>query len=294
MKYSVIIPIFNRLPLLKRALDSVFAQTLSAKQVIVVDDGSTDGSAGWVQKHYPQVEIVRQNNAGVSAARNAGFEKVSTDWIALLDSDDEWLPEKMQRQSDEIASSHLKVCHTEEIWIRNGVRVNAKKKHQKRRGDIFSDCLQLCAMSPSAIVLHRSIWESYGGFDESFVVCEDYDLWLRICANHKVALVEEPMIRKYGGHEDQLSRQYFGMDQYRIMAMQKLLGIDLPDNIKLPDNKVSQLRQVLGKKLSLLFKGALKHQNAELISFCEERDFLFEMDFKTINMNPRQNVSESF
>ncbi len=262
MDYSVIIPSFNRLALLKRALKSVYAQTLNAKEVIVVDDGSTDGTANYIRQHYPEVILVEQKNKGVSAARNAGFVVSTGKWIALLDSDDEWLPEKMRQQSEAIKTSGLNVCHTEEIWIRNGVRVNAKNKHQKKRGDIFFDCLKLCAMSPSAIVLHRSIWEEFGGFDESFVVCEDYDLWLRICSTYEVALIDEPQVRKYGGHDDQLSRQYFGMDKYRVLAMRKLLGAELPLM------KKQALIATMQEKLTILETGAKKHDNIELLEFC--------------------------
>ena len=262
MDYSVIIPSFNRLALLKRALDSVYAQTLQAKEIIVVDDGSTDETASYIMQNYPEIILVEQENKGVSAARNAGFNLSSGLWLALLDSDDEWLPEKMQQQFEELKASGLKVCHTEEIWIRNGVRVNAKNKHRKKRGDIFFDCLKLCAMSPSAIVMHRSIWEEFGGFDESFIVCEDYDLWLRICSRYEVALVEEAQVRKYGGHEDQLSRQYFGMDRYRVLAMQKLL------NVEMPLVKKQALITMMKEKLTILEIGAKKHQNTELLKFC--------------------------
>ena len=276
MKYSVIIPTFNRIKTLERAIESVLCQTLPAEQLIVVDDGSIDGTFDWLQQrylnnHHSRVFVIHQKNSGVSAARNKGFEKTSTDWVALLDSDDEWLPQKMQKQADEIEKTGLRVCHSEEIWIRDGARVNPKRKHRKNRGNIFHDCLKLCAMSPSAIVLHRSIWEEFNGFDESFIVCEDYDLWLRICNEYSVALVDEPLIRKYGGHADQLSRQYFGMDKYRIIAMQKLLGV-----VEQKD-KVLSLRKEIEEKLMVLYKGALKHQNNELIAFCEERYSLFNI-----------------
>jgi len=276
MNYSVIIPTYNRLDVLKRALLSVYAQTIAPTEVIVVDDASTDETVDWLKEHYPQLVLLEhQQNQGVSAARNTAIQycqeegQWKTEWLAFLDSDDEWLPEKMQQQSQELEKTGLKVCHTEEIWIRNGVRVNAKKKHQKKRGDIFSDCLQLCAMSPSAIVLHKDIFTEFKGFDEGFTVCEDYDLWLRICAKYPVALVEQAMIKKYGGHEDQLSRRYFGMDKYRIMAMQKLLDSNLPKE------KRNELHQVLFKKLGILKQGAEKHQNQELLAFCESRDELF-------------------
>ena len=251
-------------------MDSVFGQTILPIQVIVVDDGSTDQTADLVKKRYPQVTLLSEENRGVSASRNRGFQKVITDWVALLDSDDEWLPEKMELQLAELGRTGLLVCHSEEIWIRNGVRVNAKHKHQKKRGDIFYDCLRLCAMSPSSVVLHRDIWHEFAGFDEGFIVCEDYDLWLRICAKYLVALIDTPQVKKYGGHDDQLSRQYFGMDKYRVLAMQKMLNADLSTE------QSELLNDVLQYKLQILYQGALKHQNAELLGFCEQRKHLLK------------------
>ena len=268
MNYSVIIPTYNRKEVLARALDSVIAQTLEAQEVIVVDDGSTDNTKEFITRNYPQVIFLRQENRGVSAARNYGFQHAKGEWIALLDSDDEWLPRKMEWQCAELKGSNLLVCHTEEIWVRNGVRVNAKKKHKKKRGDIFSDCLSLCAMSPSSIVLHRDLWNEFDGFDENFIVCEDYDLWLRICAQYEVALVEKASIIKYGGHEDQLSRQYFAMDKYRVIAMEKLIK-------KLPSKEKNKLLlQKLEQKLMILAIGAKKHKNEELLNFCKDRHHL--------------------
>ena len=271
MHYSVIIPTFNRLELLKRAINSVYMQTLPAEKIIVVDDGSTDDTYQYISLHYPEVILIKQKNKGVSAARNRGFAEVSTQWVSLLDSDDEWLPQKMEKQLLELEKTQLKVCHSEEIWIRNGVRVNAKNKHQKKSGDIFFDCLKLCAMSPSAIVMDSSVWKEFDGFDESFIVCEDYDLWLRIAEKYPVALVEQAQIRKYGGHDDQLSRQYYGMDKFRIMAMQKMLSVELPEE------KSLALRNMIKKKLIILMKGAIKHQNQELIAFCDQREYLLNL-----------------
>ena len=187
----------------------------------------------------------------------------------------------MEYQLAELDRTGLLVCHSEEIWIRNGVRVNAKNKHKKKRGDIFEDCLKLCAMSPSSIVLHRDIWTEFAGFDKQFVVCEDYDLWLRICARYPVALIDDPQVRKYGGHEDQLSRQYFGMDKYRIMAMQKLLDEQSNPNslqTELSSEQQHQLRGMLQNKLTILYKGAIKHHNQELLLFCQERFSLFTFE----------------
>jgi GT2 family glycosyltransferase len=115
------------------------------------------------------------------------------------------------------------LCHTEEVWIRHGKRVNAMKKHKKYPGYIYDKCLPLCAISPSSVILHRQLLDKVGLFDETLPACEDYDLWLRVCSRHPVLFIETPLIVKYGGHEDQLSRRYWGMDRFRIQALLKVL-----------------------------------------------------------------------
>lgn len=222
---SVIIPTLNRQDLLARALRSVLKQTRPADEIIVVDDGSTDHTHEMLQREFPGVHCLRQENRGVSAARNLGIKKATGPWIALLDSDDEWLPEKLQRQEAALrAAPHMKVCHTEEIWIRHGRRVNQMKKHRKYGGFIFSRCLPLCVMSPSSILLHRDVLDDVGLFDETLPACEDYELWLRICARYEVLFLDEPLINKYGGHADQLSHAFPGqMDKFRIRALEKII-----------------------------------------------------------------------
>ncbi len=259
MDISVIIPTHNRAQLLPRALDSVLNQTLPPKEVIVVDDGSTDGTGTLLSEQYPQCIYLQQPNRGVSSARNQGIETATGEWIAFLDSDDEWLPGKLAAQQAAIASqSDCRICHTEEIWIRNGRRVNAMKKHAKSGGHIFLNCLPLCVISPSSVVIHRSLFSKIGRFDETLPACEDYDLWLQICARHPVIFVEEPQIIKYGGHEDQLSQRHWGMDRFRIQALRKLL-----DTTELPDHYRQAAIQTLIKKVEILANGARKRGKQE-------------------------------
>jgi glycosyltransferase involved in cell wall biosynthesis len=256
---SVIIPAFNRSMLLKRAMDSVYRQTVTQYEIIVIDDGSTDDTADMVQKEYPNVCYLYQSNNGVSSARNKGLEMAKGNWLAFLDSDDEWMPEKLEKQLKLLNSQpEQKICHTEEIWIRDGVRVNQMKKHQKTGGWIFPQCLPLCAMSPSSIIIHRSVFEDVGRFDTQLPACEDYDLWLRITAKYPVLYIEEPQIFKYGGHEDQLSQKYWGMDQYRITALQKIIsGNSLSD-----ENRQLAIAMLI-KKGKVFQKGALKRGKVE-------------------------------
>ena len=260
---AVIIPTYNRSHTLRRALDSVNNQTVRPSEICVVDDGSTDETEQLLSRHYPQVNYVYQSNAGVSSARNAGVALTRGHWLAFLDSDDEWMPNKLERQLQEINSNNtFPLVHCDEIWIRNGVRVNAMHKHQKAGGEIFERCLPLCVISPSAVMIKRRLFEEVGGFDESLPACEDYDLWLRICSRHPVLYIEEALLRKYGGHDDQLSRQHWGMDRFRVKALVTLLNTG-----NLRPQQTQLTRAMLVNKCEILVQGAEKRGNKETAGY---------------------------
>jgi glycosyltransferase involved in cell wall biosynthesis len=234
-------------------------QTWIPRHIIVVDDGSTDSTADLIQTQFPQAHYLYQNNSGVSAARNTGIRfnvslADSAEWLALLDSDDEWLPQKLERQLTawREAPQH-RLIHCNEMWVRNGKRVNPMKKHRKYGGDIFKHCLPLCAISPSAVVLHQDLLSETGLFDEGLPACEDYDLWLRICHREAVLFIDEPLLVKYGGHPDQLSRQHWGMDRFRVKALCRCL-----DRENLDHQQRSATQNMLAEKLSILIEGARK------------------------------------
>lgn len=263
---SVIIPSFNRRNLLPRALDSVLQQTRPADEIIVVDDGSTDGTAAMLASRYPQVTLLQQNNGGVSKARNRGIHHASGDWIALLDSDDTWLPQKLQQQVTVIQQQPDSVlCHSDEIWIRRGKRVNPMHKHRKQGGNIFQHCLPLCVISPSASLIRRQILIELGLFDEALPACEDYDLWLRLCALYPVLYLDEPLITKYGGHDDQLSRRYWGMDRFRIQALCKII-----DHGQLQPDDAQAAHAMLVEKCRIMAQGANKRGNQLLAQRYEQ------------------------
>ena len=144
------------------------------------------------------------------------------------------------------------ICQTEEIWIRRGVRVNPKAVHRKPSGDVFLRSLDLCLISPSAVMMKRELFQRLGGFDETFPVCEDYDLWLRIAVELPIPLIAEPLVIKRGGHADQLSRSTWGMDRYRVLALQKLL------RGRLDGLRRTAALNVLGRKVGVLANGARK------------------------------------
>ena len=254
MDISVIIPTYNRKNTLPRAVESVLNQTYKPVKIIVVDDGSTDGTKEWFSEMYPLVHYIYQVNSGVSLARNTGINSARGDWIALLDSDDEWLPDKLELQVKLLQNNaELRFCHTNEIWIRNGVRINQMKKHQKYGGNIFKKCLDICRISPSSSLFHTSVIKDVGRFDESLDVCEDYDLWLRITAKYPVLFLDQPLIKKFGGHTDQLSRVFGGIEQYRIRSLEKILT-----SKSLSGSQSEAAKDMLIHKLQIYAKGLKK------------------------------------
>ena len=220
---SVIIPTYNRGWILREAVDSVLAQEYTDYELIVVDDGSTDDTREILDSYGQDLFVFQQPNKGVSAARNRGLAESRAQLVAFLDSDDLWLPQKLTRQVEFFTINPAAlICQTEETWVRDGVRVNPKKRHHKFSGMIFKPSLALCLVSPSAVMIRKTLFDTVGLFDESLPACEDYDLWLRVSCRYPVFLIDEPLIIKRGGHEDQLSKAA-GLDKYRIQSLKKLI-----------------------------------------------------------------------
>ena len=251
---------------MRRALLSVFSQTLLPHEVIVIDDGSIDNTQDMLSAYFPGIKYYQQDNSGVSRARNLGIEHSTGDWIAFLDSDDEWLPEKLRLQtSSMLANPGHKVCHTEEIWIRNGIRVNPAQKYTKKGGWIFTDCLPLCAISPSTVLIHRSVFEDIGLFDALLPACEDYELWLRMTAKYPVLLIKEPQIKKHGGHGDQLSQKLWGMDRFRITALKKII-----ETGQLSKENHQAALAMLIQKANIYLAGVIKRKKIDEVNFYQK------------------------
>ena len=220
---SVIITTYNRRPYLKAAVESVLAQEYADKEVIVVDDGSDDGSAE--EMRGLPAGYVWKENGGISSARNLGISLAKGEFVAFLDVDDLWKKGKLATQMRLMRETASLISYTDEIWVRNGKRLNQKLRHRKYSGMIYGHCLPLCIISPSSAVISRSIFEEVGLFDETLPVCEDYDMWLRITCRYPVLFVDKPLIIKHGGHPDQLSRRYEAMDTFRIKSLAKILSM---------------------------------------------------------------------
>lgn len=261
---SVIIPAFNRAKVVGRAVSSVLNQTFKDFECIVVDDGSTDETESVLRKFSDKIRVIKTANGGVSAARNIGSAQAEGTFIAFLDSDDEWKKEKLAKQIRYMNETGFRISQTDETWVRNGKFVNKSKKYIRPSGDIFYNCLEVCAVTPSSVIMEKELFFEYGGFDESFPVCEDYDLWLRMSVKGRFGLIDEPLIIKYGGNEDQLSNSAC-LDKYRIVSLFNMLN----KNLELSASQEKALREVLAKKVKIYSEGAKKRGKSDEAAWAE-------------------------
>ena len=252
---SVIIPVYNRAGVVGRAIESVLSQTYTDFELIIVDDGSTDGLDDTLRLfNDSRIRLIRQPNGGVSSARNRGVKSARYDYIAFLDSDDQWMPDKLEKQIRLItASPDNRICYTGEQWIRHGQPFNHKKSRRKYAGYVFEQCLRDCFIGCSTVLMRKSLFYEAGGFDVSLEVCEDYDLWLKISAKYPVLYIDECLIRKHGGHSGQLSRKYWGNDRFRIHSLYMLLK-----DGKLSYNQIIKTSAVFKEKCAVVAHGCLK------------------------------------
>ena len=264
--FSVIIPTFNRENFLRKAVNSVLTQTFKEWELIIVDDGSTDNTMHYVNSlNDERIVYIKQENKGPAGARNVGVKQAKTCWICFLDSDDWWDKRKLEITFGYILKyPDYKIFHTQEIWFKRGKLLNQKKKHRKYGGWIFEKCLSLCRVSISTVCIHKSVFKEVGGFDENLRCCEDYDFWLRVSLKYPFCLIDLPLTLKDGGRSDQVSFQYWGMDRFRIYALQKILEIPT-----LPKDKYLSAFEELERKCLIYIKGCIKRGKIEEARFYE-------------------------
>ena len=253
---SAIITTYNRRAFLAEALQSALRQDFRDKEIIVVDDGSTDGSREVVKGLHVRYEW--KENGGVSSARNLGIALAKGEYLAFLDADDLWKKDKLSVQMAAMEAEGHRLSYTDELWLKNGRPFNQKKRHRKYSGFIYARCLPLCIISPSSVVIERELLKEAGPFDESLPVCEDYDMWLRICSRHPVLFIPRPLIVKRGGHADQLSRSFEAMDKYRIRSLVKML-----ESGELKGDLRQRTRDELRRKCAIIAQGARKRGRPE-------------------------------
>lgn len=205
---------------------------------------------------YPDVFLLRQNNMGVSTARNNGVMMASHEWVAFLDSDDTWHPKKLAFQ----VAHHKKnpdslVSYTDEVWIRNDKVWPVPKKFHKPQKVLIENSLDYCNIAPSSVMIKKEYFERLGGFDEAMEVCEDYDLWLRLLKEGTIELVPQKLINKYGGADDQLSQKHKYLDRWHVRALFKHV-----------ENPLA--KETIRSMCEGLQKAALKYGDDKLLDEC--------------------------
>lgn len=204
VKVSVIIPTYNRADLLPEAIDSVLAQTWKEMEIIVVDDGSTDRTEETVRRYDDRVRYFYKEHGGPSSARNMGIKKAKGTYVAFLDSDDVWEPEKLRIQMD-FMSEHpeIKFVCTDSSLI--GSRECRQRKLRKESmGNLFPILYSNSFINTSTALMVKECFQEIGYFDEGYRSVEDYDVWLRVAKRFPIAYLNQPLVR-YRKHEDNVS-----------------------------------------------------------------------------------------
>ena len=258
MKISVIIPTYNREKLISNTIESVLQQTYKVDEIIIVDDGSIDNTKDIVNTYssnHHNIKYIYQENKGVSNARNHGILLAQNSWICFLDSDDIWEKEKLEKQvSFHTKNKHILFSHTDELWIFNNKIIQQKKHQLKPSGFCFEQNIPNTLIGASTVMIHKKVFKDVGYFDETLIACEDYDLWLRILYKYELGLIDEKLIRKIAGHQNQLSFTTKLMDTYRINTLLKFKNTEYKRLIN----------ETINKKCTILIKGAIKHNNKEI------------------------------
>jgi GT2 family glycosyltransferase len=267
---SVVIPTYNRRAMAREAVRSVLAQRGAHFELIVVDDGSTDGTAEDLVRLGDEcggaLRVEGIENRGAAAARNHGLALANAPLVAFLDSDDIWMPDKLECQLDFMrAYPECEISQCQERWIRGGRRVNPGRRHHKRGGDIFLDSLRTCLVSTSAVMMRTGLFRALGGFDETMRACEDYDLWLRVLMTQEIVLLDDVLVERRAGHPDQLSATVPALDRYRILSLIKLLA-----DPRLNSARREATAVVLAEKCAIYAKGLRRRQRDDAAQ-CVER-----------------------
>ncbi|HTL48433.1 MAG TPA: glycosyltransferase [Verrucomicrobiae bacterium] len=228
-------PSYNRAHLISEALDSVFAQTFSDYEVILVDDGSTDGTEDLVKKRYGgRLTYVKQENRGISGARNRGIESSRGKYIAFLDSDDKWLPEKLARQAAYM-EAHPGVGLLATKLVRYEIGGRQEETRQICPPDFPRGFLDLLTgknfVPTTTTMVRRECLDTVGVFDPELKVAEDWDLWLRIARRYEIFCLDE-VLAEHRDHPQKTTQNLFKVyDGYWRFyeKMLRLYGKEIPD-----------------------------------------------------------------
>lgn len=240
-KVSVIIPSYNRAKLLGRAIDSVLHQTFSDYEIIVVDDGSKDNTKDVLKAYDGKIKYIYQANRGISGARNQGIKEARGEYIAFLDSDDSWIPEKLAEQIKVLeANKNVGIVYSKLQMINDkGEHCGVKPKHKS--GKNFRELIEIGGDIPtSSVMARRECFEKVGVFDESLQQMEDIDMWIRIAKNYDLYEITDKILAYYYRHDEQVTRN-------RMKVYEGLVGL----YTKILNSYEDAPKAVLTKKIAM-------------------------------------------
>lgn len=224
---SIVIPTYNHEQYLARAIKSVLKQTHKNAEIIICDDGSSDNTKEVIKKfkHHKKIRYYYQSNQGLASTRNLGIKKAKGEFIAFLDSDDYWLPKKIEKQLKIFTKNkQIGLVYCFHYWVSEAGKITGKKK-KNYRGDIWQDLLQgnLIVGSGSAAVVKKECFDKIGLFDESLKSCEDWDMWLRIARVYQIDLTPELLV-KITQHPHKIKQQKWSLARGRFKVIKKNLS----------------------------------------------------------------------
>lgn len=272
---DVIVPYFNRYPLVKDCIQSILQQKDVHVHLYVIDDCSNQQQANLLREYCHNVSLPKQinlyyiylhKNNGPAYCRNYGAKLGKSPYLSFLDSDDQWEETKLLKQIKFLKDNpNIYYVHTNEKWVKNNVIITPQKKHIKQGGYFIKRLLKSCLISPSSILLKRSFWDNLfpRHFNPAFRVAEDYEFWLRINLLYPAGYIDEKLTIKYAGDWEQLS-QTKEIDRNRVLALHRLYRLYAKhpqfQNIK------SQWYKEVIYKLNILIKGSIKYKKENKIN----------------------------
>jgi glycosyltransferase involved in cell wall biosynthesis len=218
---GVVIPTYNRRDFLQQALASVRAQSTAPDEILVVDDGSSDGTSA--RDCGPGVRYLRQEHAGPGAARNRGIRETRCEFVAFLDCDDRWLPGKLETQLIRLASPRMILSYTRERALDTSGRTVHVRPSRLLSGDVLDALLRKNFVPTSTVIARRDSLLEVGGFDESLTHSEDWDLWIRLAERGSFCASGEILVL-YLMHEGQLIRQHEALSRCRVRVLERALA----------------------------------------------------------------------
>ncbi len=278
---SVVIPHYRRYEMLSEAIKSVVAQSYGCWEIIVVDDGSPEEEwSNWLSINKKELTGLGQdtkisyfgmNHCGLAGVvRNFGVEQAKGEYIAFLDSDDLWLPTKLESQINYLNSHpEFEWVHAREIWDRAGKVISQSKQRHAHEGDIFNDALVKCIIGPSTLILKKELFKRMGGFSKEFEIAEDYEFWLRILAYCPVGYVDEPLVVKRAGDWQQLSSKYDQITPFHLKGLESFLAWSESDTLLVQKREAA--KKEYQHKIEIYIKGCLKRDKRKEARFWEEK-----------------------